>query len=395
MIWNAAPLRLVAPPRASQLSISDDNVWLLSLDQIESGTGCVVKKRYSNAKTAGTSTFAFDEGNVLYSKLRPYLNKVVVPDELGFATTELVPLRPDPKIITRRYLAYYLRSAAFVNQASHFVSGAKMPRVVMEWFWAHEVPLPPLKEQHQIVELLDEAEVLNKLRSNADAKFARILPALYTQMFGSPENNPRGLRKEPLGKLLKIKSGDFLAAKDMVETGTFPVYGGNGVSGFHDCYMFQDRKIVIGRVGAYCGAVHYSEPNAWITDNALYVSEMFEPLDDLYLITALELANLNQYAGRAGQPLVSGSRIYPVEILVPFEADQTTFSRLASDIIKTKLECDAARDRVNILWEVLLQQAFSGHLTAKWRSENMKDIIAEIAEQSSLLSVLASETLAS
>lgn len=388
MTWLTAPLRKVAPPTAAQIAFSpDDRVWQLSLDQIESETGEIVGKRYAAVSDAGTSTFYFDAGNVLYSKLRPYLNKVAIPDEAGIATTELIPLRPDPKTLNPRFLAYYLRSPGFVNQASHHVAGAKMPRVVMDWFWAHEAPIPSPREQSRIVELLDEAYCLRSLRREADAKAARILPALFLKMFGDPATNPKGLPKKPLGSLIKVKSGDFLPAKDMAQNGTFPVYGGNGINGYHDSYMFDDRKVVLGRVGVYCGVVHYSEPKAWITDNALYISEKFEPLDDYYLVAALEQAKLNQYAGRAGQPLISGSRIYPVEILVPPENMQASFSRTVKSLLSVDGIKTSASKRIDHLWEILMSRAFSGQLTTQWREGHMQELLVEMAHQARALNL--------
>ncbi len=390
MSWLKASIRKVAPPKAAPIFYAaDDAVWQLSLDQIESDTGEIIGKRHAAAGDAGSSTFCFDEGNVLYSKLRPYLNKVLIPDEPGVATTELIPLRPDTKTLNQRYLAYYLRSPAFVNQASHHVAGAKMPRVVMDWFWEHEISLPTPSEQSRIVELLDEADHLRKLRREADTKAVRILPTLFLKMFGDPATNPKGLRKEPLGKLVKVKSGDFLPAKDMAKEGTYPVYGGNGINGLHDTYMFEEQKIVLGRVGAYCGVVHYSSRNAWITDNALYVSEKLEPIEDQYLVAALEQANLNQYAGRAGQPLISGSRIYPVEILVPAEDEQLVFARSVSDLRKVNDILAVASRNLDSLWDTLMTRAFSGQLTAKWREGHMKELLAEMEQQARMLNLPA------
>lgn len=262
-----------------------------------------------------------------------------------------------------------------------------MPRVVMDWFWGHEAPIPAPKEQSRIVELLDEADRLRRLRREADAKAARILPALFLKMFGDSATNPKGLRKEPLGKLIKVKSGNFLPAKDMVPNGLFPVYGGNGINGYHDSYMFDDRKIVLGRVGVYCGVVHYSEPKAWVTDNSLYISEKLEPLDDYYLVAALKNANLNQYAGRAGQPLISGSRIYPVEILVPPEDMQSCFSRSVDNILSLDKVKSVASNRIDQFWDVLMDHAFSGQLTAKWREAHMKELLAEMEQQSCALNL--------
>jgi type I restriction enzyme S subunit len=191
----------------------------------------------------------------------------------------------------------------------------------------------------------------------------------------------------PLGEVIHVKSGDFLPAKDMAEDGQYPVYGGNGISGYHDRYMFSERKIVLGRVGAYCGVVHYSEPNAWITDNALYIFEKLVPIDDVYLTVALKLANLNQYAGRAGQPLISGSRIYPVEILLPPMDHQLAFTRRVEKLTKLDGNLVKASVRLNHLWDVMLGKAFSGELTAKWREAHMKELLAEMEVQTRQLNL--------
>jgi type I restriction enzyme, S subunit len=179
------------------------------------------------------------------------------------------------------------------------------------------IPVPPLIEQERIVKLLDEADELRKLRAQADRRTEALIPALFHDMFGDPASNPKGFRKEALEKLIRVKSGDSLPAKDMDAGGKFPVYGGNGISGYHGKFMCEQQVIVIGRVGVYCGAVHLSEPKSWVTDNALYIYELKDDFDVQYLVVALRVANLNQYAGRAAQPLVSGNRIYPVPILVP------------------------------------------------------------------------------
>ena len=112
----------------------------------------------------------------------------------------------------------------------------------------------------------------------------------------------------------EIKSTNNIFRPDK---GGFPAYGGNGISGYHGKFMFEQPVIVIGRVGVYCGAVHLSEPKSWVTDNARYICELKDDFDEQSLVVALRVANFDQYAGRAAQPLVSGNRIYPVSILVP------------------------------------------------------------------------------
>ena len=134
-MWPRYSLRNVAPAIPSRnLLDPDDSVWRLGLNQIESHTGVVLRKHRAPVSEAGNSTLHFDQSHVLYSKLRPYLNKVVVPDEPGIATTELIPLRPRPHLVCREFLAYYLRSPEFLAYASQYVTGAKMPRVIIDRF---------------------------------------------------------------------------------------------------------------------------------------------------------------------------------------------------------------------------------------------------------------------
>ena len=203
MEWPLYTLREVAPSIPCRNTPDPDaTVWHLGLDQIEGHTGVVLGKHRAPVSEAGNSTFHFDQSHVLYSKLRPYLNKIVVPDEPGIATTELIPLKPHPHLVCREFLAYYLRSPEFLAYASQYVTGAKMPRVIIDRFWAHEISLPPLSEQHRIVEILDQAHRLRRLRAKADAKADRILPALFIKMFGDPATNPMVWDTKPFREIL-------------------------------------------------------------------------------------------------------------------------------------------------------------------------------------------------
>ena len=203
MEWPRYTLREVAPSIPCRNTPNRDaTLWHLGLDQIEGHTGVVLAKHRAPVSEAGTSTFHFDQNHVLYSKLRPYLNKVVVPNERGIATTELIPLKPHPHLVCREFLAYYLRSPVFLAYASQYVTGAKMPRVILDRFWAHEIALPNLSEQRRIVEILDRADLLRCLRAEADAKANRILPTIFIKMFGDPATNPMKWRTAPLGNAI-------------------------------------------------------------------------------------------------------------------------------------------------------------------------------------------------
>ena len=158
--WPCESVEQVAPavPYKGQIASSDGKFWLLNLDMVEAQTGEVISKVMVDPTEIGNSTTTFDRGNVLYSKLRPYLNKVVIPTESGYATSELLPLRPNPGKLNRYYFASALRSDAFVGYIQEQVAGAKMPRVSMGVFRAFRIPCPPMLLQEQFARFVEQTD---------------------------------------------------------------------------------------------------------------------------------------------------------------------------------------------------------------------------------------------
>ncbi len=184
-------LREVAPPIPANLKQVGKVVWQLNLDQIEPHSGTLLNKEFVASGDVGNSTNAFDEGNVLYSKLRPYLNKVYLPNDVGFCTSELVPMRPNLNLVTREYLAAYLRSPFFLRWVNQQVDGAKMPRVSMKVFWDHEISLPSLVQQERITTLLAKTSSLRRKRQEATHLVDSLLRAAFFQSFGDADSNRR------------------------------------------------------------------------------------------------------------------------------------------------------------------------------------------------------------
>ena len=120
-----------------------------------------------------------------------------------------------------------------------------------------------------------------------------------------------------LGDVIHIKSGNGLIAANMAKNGSYPVYGGNGINGYHDKFNVSRKTLVIGRVGYYCGSVHISEEKAWITDNA-FITDFSEKLFGLnYLALLLGITNLKENESATAQPVISGRKIYPIVVAIP------------------------------------------------------------------------------
>lgn len=133
----------------------DPSFWLLELEDIEKDTGCLIARVCTNARNSKSTKSEFQEGDILYGKLRPYLNKVVVADRAGYSTTEIVAVRP---IVTMNaaYCALALRRPDFVDYVTRCGQGTKMPRLRREDGITALFPLPPVEEQNRIVAKVEE-----------------------------------------------------------------------------------------------------------------------------------------------------------------------------------------------------------------------------------------------
>ncbi|WP_260332155.1 restriction endonuclease subunit S [Paraburkholderia youngii] len=193
----------------------------------------------------GPSTYPFEEGTVLYSKLRPYLNKVVVADAPGVATTELVPLLCDRTKLLPQYLAHYLRSPEFLNFANTVVAGAKMPRMVMSEFWAYKVPVPPLAEQCRIAALLNQAAALCAKRAETVARLDGLAQSIFTEMFGDPRANDRQWTRGKIGECISdMRGGAALEPDDFISEG-FPILHKGAIKAHGEVYLDQKKKTFV------------------------------------------------------------------------------------------------------------------------------------------------------
>ena len=133
--------------------------WLLELEDVEKDTGTLLTRVTAAQRESKSTKSEFRVGDILYGKLRPYLNKVLVADEPGYSTTEIVAIRPYISLCSR-YCALALRRPDFVDYVTRLGQGTKMPRLRTEDAVIAPFPLPPLAEQHRIVAKVEELMAL-------------------------------------------------------------------------------------------------------------------------------------------------------------------------------------------------------------------------------------------
>lgn len=268
------------------------------------------------------------------------------------------------KVLDYKYLHRYTNSPLFLNYAKQQCSGGVQLNLSTKAILKHKMILPPtIQEQQEIAQVLDTMSDIIRLREECISHAQDLIPALFQEMFDNPQTNRKNLNKVKVGNILTLSSGKFLPAKEMDENGIYSVYGGNGINGHHNKYLFEEPQLCIGRVGVKCGCVHLTEPKSWITDNALYINKLLKSLNMIYLKEALTQINLNQYAKRAAQPVISQSTIYNQYILEPPIELQELFAQKAIEIESYIKEQQEELENAKQMFQSLLHHAFTGELT--------------------------------
>ncbi|MGV8112713.1 MAG: N-6 DNA methylase [Lentimicrobium sp.] len=230
------------------------------------------------------------------------------------------------------FLFQNLRGERFNKHLNDIIAGANIKNLKAEFLYSFKIPLPPISIQQEI---LNKIEIFEKIIAGAKQVVENYKPQIDIK----PE-----WEMVELGKIFKLSSGRGLTQQNMVE-GEYPVYGGNGINGYHNEYFIENPIIVIGRVGAYCGSIIITQPKSWVTDNGLYVTEYLIEINQDYLAQVLSQLELNKYAKVGGQPSISQSTVYERQIPIPTLAEQEL---IVAQIENEKQLVNGSKELVNI-----------------------------------------------
>ena len=150
---------------------------------IEKNTGRIINRHKVKYEDIGNSVYKIGPNQVLYSKLRPNLNKVVIADDFGYCTSELLPLNPHKGLLNCQYLAYLLRTKECVTLFSGKVAGAKMPRTDLKTFRTFQIPIPPFELQEKFSVRIEQIEAQKKTVEETIANLQMLLDSRMDYWF--------------------------------------------------------------------------------------------------------------------------------------------------------------------------------------------------------------------
>jgi type I restriction enzyme S subunit len=316
---------------------------------------------------------------------------------------------PNPQVADNRYVWYALR-----YNVPQFIAkrvGGAQPNISQKIISQSSLSVPPISEQHRIVEILGLADALRKKRAEADAKAAHILPALFYKMFGDPATNPKGWPIKRLGDpqvaIINPRfSGESVSAN--TELTFVPMADVDEIWGrivgkqvrFYSEVMrgftpFQDNDVLFAKItpcmqnGKAAIARTLANGHGFgSTEFHVLRAGAFAAPEWLYALVRLPWFKKQaeaSFTGTAGQQRVPADFLVRYAIGCPPIGLQRNFAKALGGLQDWVNQTDRTRKSLEHLFTTLLHHAFTGDLTAKWRKAHMKELLQEMEQQAKAL----------
>jgi type I restriction enzyme S subunit len=155
----------------------------IGLEHIESITGKIIDLEIVNAGQIQSNKFIFTPHHILLGKLRPYLNKVALPDFTGVCSTDIFPIIPKAKLTNKYFLTFLLRHNSFVSYATERSTGANLPRINTETINEYRTYLPPLSLQLTFSSLVQNVEKMKEKQRESEKELNNLFNSLMQRAF--------------------------------------------------------------------------------------------------------------------------------------------------------------------------------------------------------------------
>ncbi len=395
------------PFSSSVVDATGGNIKIQQKDYLLSGALSVIDQGQDEVAGYTNDTDAAFKGElpvILFGDHTRAFKYVDTPFALGADGVKVLAPKPG---FNAKFLYYYFLSCDFPSRgySRHF-----------KYLKQLDVPYFAPLEQAHIVEILDDANRLCRLRREADAKTARILPALFVKMFGDPVTNPMGWQMLPLSSVIDSvnsgwsapsggrpsKDGEFGVLKvSAVTSGRFRPEENKVVSEIEEARTLLTPKrgdLLFSRantrelIAASC-IVEQDYPTLFLSDKLWRITPKQEIASAVFLKELFWQGGLRDKfrassSGSSASMLnISKDAMLKTMAPIPPIDRQMKFEEIAWSLIKVVHDAASASYGIEKMRAQLMQLAFSGQLTAKWRQAHMQELLAEMQQQHKVLNL--------
>lgn len=220
------------------------------------------------------------------------------------------------------------------------------------------IELPDMEKQKFIVRLLSKLKGIITQRRQQLQKLDELVKARFVELFGDPLKNEKCLPVVSGEALFKLSNGKALPNNKRFDTGV-PAYGGNGISWYTDEILCDYDTIIVGRVGFQSGNVHLVKAPLWVTDNAMYISNINSRECDIrYLCALMEHIDFTRYQDAGDLKKITQKPFMQMHYLMPPLPLQKQYIAFVEQVDKSKVAVQKALDEAQLLFDSLMQKYF-------------------------------------
>ena len=306
--------------------------------------GIVNQIEFQGRSFAGASVANYgvvETGDIVYTKSplksNPYGIIKANKGKNGIVSTLYAVYKPKQSANPEFVQNYFEQDARMNNYMHPLVNkGAKNDmKVSAENALKGQIVFPDIKEQRTISEFFRNLDTLITLHQRKYEKLVNIKKSMLDKMFPKngasvPEIRFKGFtdlwEQRKLGDLcVEFRSGEFISASDITETGEYPVFGGNGLRGFTDRFNHDGEYTLIGRQGALCGNVNFAVGKSYFTEHAIAV-RADKKNQTRFLYYLFSTMDLGQYSGQSAQPGLAVGNLVELKSTLPDKQEQEKIS---------------------------------------------------------------------
>lgn len=352
-------------PSSKNADYYNGDIPWVCIGDLNEGSVLETSKKITKAGLDSSSAKIMPKGTIMLAMYATSIGDTGMM-ETSMATNQAIACGvPNPEIIAGKYLLYYLQS-----QKHEFFAagrGGAQPNINQGIVKGWPVPVPPIDEQHKIVELLEDH--FSRLDAAfADVKQAKIKAAQFRRSF-IHEMTTAIESSEVMGILdiCDVYQPKTISTKELISDGEFPVYGANGQIGFYDKFNHEESEVTITCRGATCGTVNVIPAMSWITGNAMVFRPKDSRIQKGFLEYVLRGMDWTPVITGTAQPQITRTSIQDVFVNVPSpDIQNDIYMKLESSLTQVTnvaLLSEKVAMQAASLRRSLLQAAFTGQLT--------------------------------
>ncbi len=309
-------------------------------------------RRSASIEQSTTFTKHFSKGDVLFGRRRAYLKKAAKAEFDGICSGDITVMRAKEELLLPELLPFIVNNESFFDYAITHSAGGLSPRVKFKDLASFEFNLPPFEVQRQYLQLFSLFDQMIESSNVESQKLSQLRSSFLKRIYKELPERINQVTFVEVGVLIKLSSGKTRPkelTQTKIEENIYPVYGGNGVIGFSSEYLIDYPTIILGRVGEYCGVVHESNSESWVSDNALYVKEFLSDMNKMYISRFLEYIDLNKQQNKSSHPLISQSKVNKNKVAL---LDEKLISDLMLKLTQVETVIKEAKDKKITLTEL-------------------------------------------